>query len=542
MPGIDYSLYLVSGRHLLPPGKEYLTSLEEAIQGGVTVVQIREKNAETSEFLQIAASSKSLCDKYNIPLIINDRIDIALAVRAHGVHLGQTDMPIAIARRLLPPGTVIGVSCNTVDQVKRAVEDGADYIGIGSIWKTVTKKLTNPVVGVRGVGEMLEVLDGTKVKAVAIGGIKSTNLLRTLYGSVSRTGHALDGVAVVSEIMASLVPAQAGRTMKSILSEFEEGRQLNLSVSSQGLWANPVSESIIEGVCTLLEEVRKSNPLIHQITNAVVNTQSANATLAMGASPIMATEVQEMEDLSKIAGALLINVGTLSANAKAGMISAGYFANANRKPIVFDPVAVGATAFRRETVKELLDTFQVSVIKGNAGELSALANSTEVLSKGVDSVGGFKDPVSIIRGLAKKERCIVVLTGEVDYVSDGKRVVALKNGHEYLGKITGSGCILGSAIATYCAAAPALKVNQSSVGYNLVDGDMFLGAIAGWAKVIVIIHNGKLTLNVSILVLTIAGERAAKTTEPGTFLSGLINRLWDMSSTSIREHARVEVY
>ena len=121
------------------------------------------------KFLQIATASKALCDKYNIPLIINDRIDIALAVRADGVHLGQADMPVSVARQLLLPGAIIGVSCNTVEQVKRAVQDGADYVGIGTVWATTTKKLTSPVVGVRGVGAMLEVLDGTRVKAVAIG-------------------------------------------------------------------------------------------------------------------------------------------------------------------------------------------------------------------------------------------------------------------------------------------------------------------------------------------------------------------------------------
>lgn len=104
-----------------------------------------------------------------MPIIINDRVDIALAIGADGVHVGQTDMPVSIARSLLPPTSIIGVSCNTVEHVKKAVEEGVDYIGIGPVWTTQTKKLTNPILGVRGVGEMLEALDGTDVKAVAIG-------------------------------------------------------------------------------------------------------------------------------------------------------------------------------------------------------------------------------------------------------------------------------------------------------------------------------------------------------------------------------------
>lgn len=121
------------------------------------------------QFLEIAQQTKALCVKFNVPLIINDRVDIALAVGADGVHLGQTDMPISIARKLLPPGMIIGISCNTKEEVKVAVNEGADYIGIGAIYATETKKLTSPTVGVRGVGELLDMLDGTNVKAVAIG-------------------------------------------------------------------------------------------------------------------------------------------------------------------------------------------------------------------------------------------------------------------------------------------------------------------------------------------------------------------------------------
>lgn len=119
--------------------------------------------------MEIAQKSKTLCAKYKVPLIINDRIDIALAVQADGVHLGQTDMPVHIAKSLLPAGTVIGVSCNDTDHVKKAIEDEVDYIGIGAVWGTTTKTLTSPAIGVRGVGPLLQALDGTNIKAVAIG-------------------------------------------------------------------------------------------------------------------------------------------------------------------------------------------------------------------------------------------------------------------------------------------------------------------------------------------------------------------------------------
>lgn len=113
--------------------------------------------------------SKKVCEKYGIPLIINDRVDVALSVGAEGVHLGQSDMSVQQARELLAPGSIIGVSCNSLEHVRGAVEDRADYVGIGAVWSTVTKELTSPILGVRAVGAMLQELDGTGVKAVAIG-------------------------------------------------------------------------------------------------------------------------------------------------------------------------------------------------------------------------------------------------------------------------------------------------------------------------------------------------------------------------------------
>ncbi|KAK0213080.1 thiamine biosynthetic bifunctional enzyme Thi4 [Desarmillaria ectypa] len=512
---IDYSLYLVTGRDLLPHGMDYLRSLEESLIGGVTVVQIREKIADTAEFLSVATASKVLCDKYNVPLFINDRIDIALAVGARGVHLGQTDMPIDIARKLLPPETIIGVSCNTLEHVKQAVRSGADYVGIGAVYGTQTKKLTSPEVGVRGVGPLLEALDGTEIKAVAIGGIKQSNLMRILHGSVSSTGHSLDGVAVVSEIVASRDPKTVSEELRGILNTFKDNTN---SFKCKSILK---ADFIVEEVIRLMSSVKASNPLIHQITNTVVSTQSANITLALGASPIMAFDAQEMEDIAKVCGACLINIGTLTNATRDGMVKAGYYTNRNHKPVILDPVGVGASGFRKDSVQELLNAWQPSVIKGNAGELATIAGSTEVLSKGVDSVGpGFRDPISFVRNLALKERCVVVLTGTIDYISDGFYVIALSNGDEMLGKITGSGCIVGSCVATYCSAT-------SSSSKSLVRPETLLGAVGG------------------VLVLTIAAEVAAKRKDVqgrGSFLPALIDELGALTPDKIREMVKIQVY
>ncbi|CCM00421.1 uncharacterized protein FIBRA_02451 [Fibroporia radiculosa] len=433
-------------------------------------------------------------------------------------------MPIAVARSLLPPHTLIGMTCNTREHVVQAVKDGADYVGIGPVWATQTKKVLNPVVGVRGLGELLEPLDGTDVKAVAIAGIKSTNALQCLHGAISTTGHRLDGLAVVSDIVASTEPYAAAKRLSTIIHAFKSNKIHTFSGA-----AGPYNQEYIKDrVGRLLSTIRKHGPLVQQITNNVVTTQSANATLALGASPIMANAPEEMADLGKAIGGLLINFGTIQS--LDGMLIAGHNANINRKPVVFDPVGVGASTFRRTSANTLLNTWQATVIKGNAGELAALANSAEVQARGVDSVGkGFSDPAAFVRNLARKERCIVVLTGVVDWVSDGTTVVRLANGHPMLGDITGSGCMAGSSIAIFCAAESTDTANRrapdAAEDGMLVRGDMLIATVGG------------------ILAVTLASEYAAGRADvkgPGTFLPALIDELGRLTAEKIMQ-AKVEV-
>ncbi|KAF6753142.1 Hydroxyethylthiazole kinase family-domain-containing protein [Ephemerocybe angulata] len=233
-------------------------------------------------------------------------------------------MDVELVRKLLPAGSIVGLSCNTPEQVKEAVKLGVDY----------TKNVTSPIIGTRGVGERLKVLDGTTIKAIAIGGIKTGNLWRTLHGGVSVTGHPLGGVAVVSEIVASQDPRVVATALGKIVKAFKSQQLLSNSLLQKN---------------ELISKTRDISPLVHQITNNVVATQSGNVTLAVGASPILATEPEEMEDLSKICGALLVNVGTMRADGLEGMRLAGRYANKYRKPIVFDPVR--ASKFRKQSVE-----------------------------------------------------------------------------------------------------------------------------------------------------------------------------------------------
>ncbi|CAE6518578.1 unnamed protein product [Rhizoctonia solani] len=550
MMKIDYSLYLVTARELLPLGKDYYESLEESIQGGITVVQVREKKADTGEFLEIARRTKQICDKYGVPMFVNDRVDVALAVGATGVHLGQTDMPVSTARKLLELGhpdspCLIGISVGNVEEAKRAVLDGVDYVGIGAVWDTKTKDLVKPVVGVRGVGDILDIVGDAGIPAVAIGGIKIRNALHTLHGSVGPiTGTALAGLAVVTEIVSApdaSIPAKALTKVINSRSKHFHWPALCLAANT-----SPSAALLAENAGSLLTVLREQSPLVHQITNNVVIAQSANVTLALGASPIMATAPEEMEDLGKVAGGLLVNFGTITN--KAGMLVAGKAANVNKKPVIFDPVGVGATRFRRETANgefedthdtwlgereitllspELLNSWQASIIKGNAGEIGALLGSSEVVARGVDSTGpGFSDPGNIVRTLAKRERCIVVMTGKTDYISDGYTAVAISNGHSMLGDITGSGCIVGTAITAFAAASRLVATDCVEDQGKLVRGDMFQAAVAG------------------VLAITIASEIAAARPDvkgTGTFMSALIDELYNLKPQTIADRAMVEI-
>lgn len=196
-----YSVYLVTDTDMCPR-ENLIRVVDEAIRGGVTLVQLREKDISTREFYAEAMALKTLCAAKNIPLIINDRIDIALAADTDGVHIGQSDMPLDAARRLLGKDKLIGLSAGSVSEALEAERGGADYLGVGAVFHTSTKKDANDV----GIDMLREVRAATNIPMVGIGGINTENIER-LYGT------GIDGVSVVSCIMASEDPFSAARTL-----------------------------------------------------------------------------------------------------------------------------------------------------------------------------------------------------------------------------------------------------------------------------------------------------------------------------------------
>lgn len=198
----------------------------------------------------------------------------------------------------------------------------------------------------------------------------------------------------------------------------------------------------------ILQTIRKRQPLIHCITNYVVANFQANGLLAIGASPVMADEVKEVEEMVSLASALLINIGTLNERTKESMLTAGKKANALGIPVILDPVGVGATSFRKETVQQLLAEVKFALIRCNIGELAAIAN-VNWQQKGVDSGSGSIALSDEAMKVAQRYHCILIVTGEKDFITDGHQSQWIEGGHHQMTQITGTGCLL-SAIC--CAA------------------------------------------------------------------------------------------
>lgn len=204
---LDLSLYLVTDKRN-KTDNEFLEIIEEAIKGGTTVVQIREKEGETLDFYNLALKVKEITSKYNVPLIVNDRIDVALAIKSEGVHIGQTDMPADVARSLIGDEMILGVSASTVEEARKAEKNGADYIGTGAVFPTATKDDAPSITK----DDLKEVTGSINIPTVAIGGI-------TLENANELAGTGIAGISVVSAIMNSKDPKIASENLLKIYNE-----------------------------------------------------------------------------------------------------------------------------------------------------------------------------------------------------------------------------------------------------------------------------------------------------------------------------------
>jgi len=226
-----------------------------------------------------------------------------------------------------------------------------------------------------------------------------------------------------------------------------------------------------------LRAMRERKPLVHQITNYVVMNETANATLAIGALPVMAHAPQEVEEMASVAGALVLNIGTLSEHWVAAMLAAGHAANRAGAPIVLDPVGAGATTYRTETAKRLLGELEIAVVRGNAAEVATLAGQKAEI-RGVESVGAAASP-QLAEAAAKALGCVASVTGPVDHVSDGGRSYAVANGHPLLGTVTGTGCMATAMTGCFLAVrsdAPLEAAAEALVAFGVAAEDAAEGA------------------------------------------------------------------
>jgi len=258
----------------------------------------------------------------------------------------------------------------------------------------------------------------------------------------------------------------------------------------------------------MIERIHQERPLIHNITNMVAMNDSANIILAVGGLPVMAHAQEEVGEMVKAAGALVLNIGTLTPEQIESMIIAGKVANSLKIPVILDPVGAGATNLRTESALRLQEKIKINIVRGNFAEISILAGLKGNI-KGVESIGTEKNSVEIACSLARKYNQVAIITGKQDVVTDGKTVIEIDNGSPMLGTITATGCMVTSLIATFAA----------------VDEDYLLASTG------------------ALVCFGLAGERAAvKAPGPGSFKVNLFDEIYNLNEKIIGEGLKVNIY
>jgi hydroxyethylthiazole kinase len=255
----------------------------------------------------------------------------------------------------------------------------------------------------------------------------------------------------------------------------------------------------------LFSLVRERRPLVHHITNYVTVNDCATITLCAGGAPVMADAAEEAEEMAAVAGALVLNIGTLNRVQVESMELAGGMANDRKIPVILDPVGAGATQYRTKTAQRLMDSLDIAILKGNAGEIGMLAGADGKV-RGVDSHGLSGNPVEIARDFARATGMTVVISGAVDIVTDGKRTLLVENGHPMMGSVSGTGCMAASVTGVFAAESK----------------DMVLASAAALAA------------------FGIAGERAASGSRgPASFRTALFDEMAALTPADLAAGARI---
>ena len=268
------------------------------------------------------------------------------------------------------------------------------------------------------------------------------------------------------------------------------------------------------------DRVREAAPLIHNITNYVTVNDVANILLACGASPIMADDPNEVEDITSICAGLNINIGTLNSHTVPSMLLAGRTAVRLGHPVLLDPVGAGASSYRTETAQRLLEEIGPDVIRGNISEIRTLTVNQAGASRGVDASltdavteEGLREAVDFMRDQAERLHCVLVVTGAIDLVADGQTCYCIRNGRPEMGKITGTGCQLSGLMTAFLAANPEHKTEAAAA---------------------------------AVAVMGLAGEIGWDRMEPGdgnaTYRNRIIDAVYHMKGTALDRGAKIEIY
>jgi hydroxyethylthiazole kinase len=265
-------------------------------------------------------------------------------------------------------------------------------------------------------------------------------------------------------------------------------------------------DSLSQKAAGNLAAVREKKPLIHNITNYVVMNYTANALLAMGASPVMAHAKNEVEEMVSYAGALVLNIGTLTVDWIESMIIAGRKASEQKTPIILDPVGSGATTLRTDSAKKIIEQTNIDVIRGNASEILSLRHK-DSKTKGVDSIHSVEDAAETAKILAKELNTILAITGPVDLVTNGDSVLRVSNGHPLMGYVTGTGCTATVTIGAF------LAIDENPVSATATALAFF--GLAG----------------------EVAGEKASA---PGSFMIEMVNALYSISPEQLKDGCKIQ--
>lgn len=266
--------------------------------------------------------------------------------------------------------------------------------------------------------------------------------------------------------------------------------------------SQPSTQTIATDTIRVLGALREGAPLVHCMTNIVVAGFTANVLLAIGASPAMVENAEESADFAKIAGALLVNLGTLSPDKVSAMRLAAAAANGSGTPWVLDPVAVGALAYRTYLAPVLLSD-SPTIIRGNASEILSLAGVANSAGRGVDSTADSKSALESASDFARRQGTVIAVSGAIDFITDGTRIIEVSNGDPIMTKVTGVGCALGALMAACAAVEPSPLV----------------AAVA------------------ATTILTVAAEVAVKESRgPGSFAVSLLDALYTIDALTIEKH------